>query len=111
MEDPAATLAAIRQGCDAIIQAPLRNETFYGFADVLLRVEVPSALGAYSYEPLDTKLAQETKAGTILQLCTYCELLSTLQQLEPTQFHVVTPLGDERYRTADFAAQGRLPVS
>jgi hypothetical protein len=58
-------------GYGAIVQAPLGNETFYGFADVLLRVDAPSALGPYSYEPLDTKLAQETKACTILQLCVY----------------------------------------
>ena len=29
----------------------------------------PSALGAWSYEAQDTKLARETKGGTILQLC------------------------------------------
>jgi uncharacterized protein len=31
-------------------------------------VETPSALGVWSYEVIDTKLARETKGGTILQL-------------------------------------------
>jgi predicted RecB family nuclease len=68
-KDPAATLAAMRRGCDVIVQAPLANGSFFGYADVLLRVPAPSTLGDYSYEPVDTKLALETKAGTILQLC------------------------------------------
>ncbi len=73
--DPAMSREAMQRGCDVIVQAPLANESFFGYADVLLRVARPSALGDYSYEPVDTKLALDTKAGTILQLCTYCELL------------------------------------
>lgn len=106
--DPAATLEAMKEGHGAIVQAPLQNDSFYGIADVLLRVDTTSALGSYSYEPLDTKLARETKAGAILQLCTYCELLSTMQQLDPAQFHIVTPLCDEHYRASDFAAYYRF---
>jgi uncharacterized protein len=30
----------------------------------------------WSYEALDTKLARETKAGALLQLCLYSELLT-----------------------------------
>ena len=47
---------AAKRGYDVIVQAPLENESFYGFADVLLRVSMPSVLGDYSYEPIDTKL-------------------------------------------------------
>ncbi|MBL8725511.1 MAG: hypothetical protein JNK49_15825 [Planctomycetes bacterium] len=64
----------MHKGADAIVQAPLRNHTFFGIADVLLRVDPPSALGNHTYEPVDTKLATETKAGALLQLLTYCEL-------------------------------------
>jgi predicted RecB family nuclease len=106
--DPDATLRAMRDGFDAIVQAPLASTEFRGVADVLMRVGAPSALGDYSYEPLDTKLARETKAGTILQLCTYCEMLSHIQGLEPAAFHVVTPAGDEHFRTASFAAYFRF---
>ena len=107
-KDPAATLEAMRHGYGAIVQAPLGDAVFHGVADVLLRVETPSALGTYSYQPLDTKLSRETTAGTILQLCTYCELLRSMQELEPVQFHVVSPLGEQHYRTADFAAYFRF---
>lgn len=110
-KDPTATTAAMREGHGAIIQAPLASATFYGIADVLLRCETPSKLGAYSYEPVDTKLARETKATTILQICTYCDLLTAAQGLEPEYFHVVTPLQEERYRTADFGAYYRFARS
>ena len=75
-----------------------------GFADVLRRVERPSALGSFSYEAHDAKLARETKAGTILQLSVYSELLSEIQGIEPEHFRVVTPLAIEPYRLADTAA-------
>jgi uncharacterized protein len=99
--DPRDTLEAMRQRAPVIVQAPLGNGTFFGIADVLLRVDE-------SYEPVDTKLARETRAGTILQLCTYCEMLAAMQGAEPARFHVVTPTKEEVYRTADFAAYFRL---
>lgn len=106
--DPAATREAIGAGFDAIVQAPLGNEVFYGIADVLLRVDsTTSSLPGYAYEPADTKLSLQTKAGTILQLCTYAELMQPLQGVVPERFHVITPLGQETYRTADYAAYYR----
>jgi uncharacterized protein len=107
-KDPAATLAAMRTGADVVVQAPLSNGTFFGLADVLLRTDTPSALGNYSYQPVDTKLAAETKAGALLQLLTYCEMLDALQGALPTRFLVVTPLAEETYRTADYAAYFRV---
>src|SRR5687768_11751271 len=41
-KDPRATLDAMRQGARVIVQAPLAAGDFFGIADVLLRVEVPS---------------------------------------------------------------------
>jgi len=73
-DDPAATLDAMTAGADVIVQAPLQGDGLSGRADVLLRIGVPSRLGAYSYEPADTKLARDTRAGTILQLCAYAAL-------------------------------------
>src|SRR5947207_6099901 len=106
--DPAATISAMRAGYGAIVQAPLGNGVFFGIADVLLRCEVPSALGDYSYEPVDTKLSRETKASSLLQLATYCELMAQAQGLAPGHFHVVTPLAEEKYRLDDFGAYYRL---
>jgi uncharacterized protein len=98
----------MQKGYGAIVQAPLGNSWLAGIADVLLRVNTPSALGDYSYEPLDTKLSRETRAGTIVQLCAYCEMLDLMQQLVPAHFHVVTPVKEECFRTVDFSAYYRF---
>src|SRR5947207_2456358 len=107
-DDPAATLDAMTAGADVIVQAPLQGDGLSGRADVLLRIAVPSRLGASSYEPTDTKLARDTRAGTILQLCAYAALLNPMQGLLPEHIHVVTPLARERYRTAHFDAYFRF---
>jgi uncharacterized protein len=63
----ASTVEAMRAGADVIVQGALGDESWYGRPDLLLRVDVPSSFGAWSYEVADTKLAPETRAGTILQ--------------------------------------------
>jgi predicted RecB family nuclease len=71
---------------------------------------VPSGFGSWSYEPIDTKLARETKAGTILQLCLYSDLLAEAQRLAPEHMYVVAPWSDfvpQQYRFADYAAYFR----
>src|SRR5690606_20258144 len=78
-----ATLRAMRDGIDRIIQAPLADGRWTGRADVLVRVNRPSALGAWSYEPLDTKLARDTRGSAILQLCAYAAILESLQGAAP----------------------------
>src|SRR6185369_15394782 len=82
-------LAAMRAGADVIVQAPLRANGWFGVADILQKVEKPGSFGAWSYEAHDTKLSRETRGGTILQLCAYSDLLSTLQGVTPECFHVV----------------------
>ena len=105
------TVSAMRAGADAILQAALRNERWFGRPDVLCRVDAPSVLGAWSYQVSDTKLARETRGGTILQLALYSELLAALQGLMPEEFHVVTPDLErpvQSFRIQDFAAYFRL---
>ena len=105
------TLAAMRRGVDAIYQGALAHGAWSGRADFLLKVETPSQLGSWSYEACDTKLARETKAGTILQLCVYSHLLERLQGVRPVLMHVVTPGTDferESHRVDDYAAYFRL---
>ena len=75
----AATVAAMRSGDQFIYQAALRHGRFAGRADILRRVDVPSALGEWSYEVIDTKLARETRGGTILQLSLYSDLVGAAQ--------------------------------
>src|SRR5215216_6095392 len=60
------TFEAMAKGVDVIVQAGLSEGRWFGKPDVMRRVERPSALGQWSYEISDTKLARETRAGTIL---------------------------------------------
>jgi len=104
------TKEAMQAGKQIIAQAALRGAIWRGRADILMRVEKPSSLGDWSYEVVDTKLARETKGGTILQLCLYADLLSEVQITEPEFIHVVAPWSDyapQTYRFADFAAYFR----
>ncbi len=110
----AQTLEAMRSGAEVIVQAALEGDSWLGYADILQRVSTPSAIGDWSYEPYDTKLARETRGGTILQLSVYVDLLEGIQQVRPGRFWVVTPGDDEApfvvtpYRYADFAAYVRV---
>ena len=109
-EAASATLDAMRAGQDVIVQAALRDGRWFGLPDVLLKTRGPGTW-AWSYEAVDTKLSQETRGGTMLQLGLYCELLRVAQGVEPEHFRVVTPRsghGGEVYRTADYAAYVRL---
>jgi predicted RecB family nuclease len=104
------TCAAIRTGADVIVQAALSEGDWFGRADVFRKVAFPSKLGNWSYEIYDCKLAQETKASTILQLSLYSELLAGIQGKWPEFMHVVPPNGGftpESYRVFDFAAYYR----
>jgi predicted RecB family nuclease len=104
------TLAAMRAGHDVIVQGALLRGAWSGRTDILRRVETPSALGAWSYEVIDTKLARETKGATVLQLSLYGDLVAAVQGRMPEHLYVVTPgsgFAPERYRTADFSAYYR----
>jgi predicted RecB family nuclease len=108
------TLRLMGEGAEAIAQGALRDGRWFGRPDVLLRVNRPSQNWRWSYEVQDTKLARETKAGTILQLSVYSELLGLAQggnpQFAPELMWVVTPSGGftgERYRVAEYAAYFR----
>ena len=105
------TVAAMRSGVDVIVQAPLQLDGWRGRADILLRVATASALGDWSYQVVDTKLARKTRAGTILQLCLYSAMVAAVQELMPERMCVVTPGDDfptEDYRVRDYLAYFRL---
>jgi len=105
-----ATLNAMMQAKDIIVQAALRHERWTGRADILRRVSVPSSLGAWSYEIIDTKLARETKGGSVLQLCLYADLLSKMQGVAPENLFIVSPWTEfepQRFRYPEFAAYFR----
>ena len=98
------TLKAMREGYEIIFQATLTDQNLIGHADFLRRVPRPSALGDWSYEVLDTKLARSAKAKFIIQLGFYSALVAKAQGLVPLQMHVV--LGDRTevaYRCAEYS--------
>jgi predicted RecB family nuclease len=105
------TVLAMREGAGAIVQASLRDGRWGGRADVLIRIDEPSELGDWSYEVVDTKLAQDTRGGTVLQLCLYSDLVGRIQGQAPERMHVVKPgenFKRETFRFADFQAYYRL---
>ena len=106
-----ATLDAMREGFDVIVQARLESGMWMGFSDILVRTDGKSIFGSYSYEVQDTKLAQNTRAATILQLSLYSDLLSQMQGKVPAKMYVIKP-GDkfltEEYLCSDFQAYYRL---
>ena len=105
----------IQAGADVVYQGAFAGQGWVGYADILRRV--PSAPGSHSafgnfrYEPYDTKLARETRGGTILQLALYADLLGQVQGVVPERFFVVAPgvpFAIHEYRVADYAAYVRL---
>ena len=85
----AETVRALHEGVDAVYQATFLDAPWGGRSDFLVRVNKPSALGSWSYEVVETKLARSTKATALVQLCFYSDLLARIQGLEPQWMHVV----------------------
>lgn len=105
------TVEAMQRGEHVIVQATLVHGRWLGRADILQRVPRPSALGDWSYEVTDTKLARETRGGTMLQLCLYSDIVGIAQGLPPEHMHVVAPgrgFAPESYRVDDFMAYYRF---
>lgn len=104
----ARTVTALRAGPDVIYQGAFFDGRWQGFADFLLRVNIPSDLGPFSYEVADTKLARHAKAAALLQTCAYSSQLAAVQGRAPEHIHVV--LGDRStatFRFEDYAAYYR----
>ena len=99
----AATEAAMRAGASVIYQAAFLGAPWHGFADFLRRVETPSALGAWSYEAVDTKLARTAKPSHVLQLGLYSDLIAAVQGVRPHAMHIVLGDGKEAaFRPVEF---------
>lgn len=101
----AATIDAMQRGVDVIVQARLDHRSWLGYADILRKTAGKSKFGNWMYEIEDTKLAHNTRAATILQLCLYSDLLAQAQDAEPEKMYVVKPGADfpkDTYRYSDF---------
>jgi uncharacterized protein len=107
----ALTQKAMQDGADYIYQARLKQGIYYGWADFLKKTNKPSSLGQWSYEVIDTKLARETKAGSVLQICFYSQIIQQIQGVLPEYMYIKTPDQLEPYRVDDFMAYFRLVQS
>jgi uncharacterized protein len=72
-----------------------------GSADLLERIALPSALGDWSYIPIECKLSSHPKPIYLVQACAYCELLTPLLGSRPDQFKLY--LGGGRFQTYESA--------
>lgn len=105
----AETVRALHEGVDAIYQATFLDGAEGGRSDFLIKANVPSALGRWSYEVVETKLARSTKATALVQLCFYSELLARIQGVEPQWMHVVLggAANQERFQVQRYIAYFR----
>jgi uncharacterized protein len=99
------THAAMIAGVDVIYQGVLVNQEWRGKADFLVKVNTPSALGDWSYEAWDAKLARHAQPSHLLQLAYYSERLAVLQGREPEWMHLFLGTGEQvRFRYRDFSS-------
>ena len=78
------TREAMAAGPDIIFQGALLGGAWGGYSDFLERVELPSDLGSWSYEVVDTKLKRKPDPKHILQLSLYSDLIADLQVVSTT---------------------------
>jgi uncharacterized protein len=93
----ARTAEAMRAATEVIYQAVFDDGRWHGLADFVERVERPSALGAWSYEAVDTKLARvEAQPSHALQLCYYSDGIAAVQGVAPEHAHLVLGSGERK---------------
>jgi uncharacterized protein len=83
------TAAEMRAGSKYIYQAVFLTDGWHGIADFLERIDRPSALGDWSYQVLDTKLARHPRPEHALQLCFYSHAVEQIQKTAPEIAYVV----------------------
>ncbi|MBV8444473.1 MAG: TM0106 family RecB-like putative nuclease, partial [Candidatus Dormibacteraeota bacterium] len=111
-DDPAAiealaaqTVTAMHAGYDVIYQPVFFDGDWYGRADFLVKRSQPSALGDFSYEVADAKLARRAKAEALLQLCEYSLHVGRIQGRLPEHMQVLLGSGEDPFfLVSDYAA-------
>jgi uncharacterized protein len=99
------TVQAMQSGAEVVYQAVFSDGAWRGVADFLLRVDRPSALGDWSYEACDAKLARHPKPYFMLQLAWYTEQIARVQGELPRHMHVVLGTGEtQAFDPRDFFA-------
>ena len=109
----ARTREAMRRGVDIVYQGRLQSDDgrWSGYPDFLLRVDEASALGGWSYEVLDAKLARIAKGEALLQLLLYSDLLAQVQGIMPEWMHLALGGSDgpqeASFRVVEYSAYYR----
>src|SRR5262245_50417727 len=75
------TRGAMQAGKSLIYQGRLDDGIWHGYPDFLARINTPSSLGPWAYQPLDAKLARSPKPYFLIQLCAYAQYLAAAQHL------------------------------
>ena len=89
------TIKSMKAGDDVVFQATLLADPWVGYADFLVRVDgFPSALGDYSYEVRDTKLARTPSSKALLQMALYGQVVTSIQGSPPPSLKIW--LGNEQ---------------
>lgn len=105
------------EGHEVVYQASLSSPPWGGRVDFLERVEAPNpptTLGAFGYEPMDTKLKRRPHPSHVVQLALYADMLAELQGRPPEDVHIVlgdhsrTTLRLKEYSAYARRARGRL---
>lgn len=99
----------LADGHDVVYQFPFVHDGLRGVADFLVKVDTPSALGNFSYEPVDAKLARTAaKPGHVLQLAFYADALEAAQETRSERVHLYLGSGEtESIRLRDVEAYWR----
>jgi predicted RecB family nuclease len=98
------TQAAMERGAEVIYQAELTAAPWMGRPDFLVRVDGPSRIGPYHYEPLDAKLSKVARADAVTQLTFYALLLESAQGVRPERVGIMLGTGaTEYFATRQFA--------
>jgi len=100
------TRSLMKQGVPLIYHGYLEHGGLVGEPDLLERVEEPSALGSFSYIPVDIKSGaafvgkgDTPKSQYLMQLCAYAELLEEHQGLRPHTGKIVD--SDSQWQSLD----------
>ena len=102
------TLSAMRNGAEIILQAALADDLDRA-CRCIEAGPLKLAAGGWSYEVVDTKLARETKGGTVLQLCLYSDMLGRLRARcrSLPMWSPFSDFEDEAFRFKDYGAYYR----
>ncbi len=94
-----ATTEAMEKGVGIVFQGALQSEQFTARPDFIVKTDVPSKLGNFSYEVKDSKLSKIAKADSVLQLMHYSDVVSEMQGLLPKNAYLI--LGDKLEKKFD----------